>query len=62
MPLSQLMLRLSLTVTLIGSFALPVQANELKDHHSPYLAMHGDDPVQWHSWGDAALEKSPQRK
>ena len=58
MPLRHLMFRLTLTASLCGSFAIPVHANELKNHHSPYLAMHGDDPVQWNSWGDAALEKA----
>ncbi|CAA6809074.1 MAG: Thymidylate kinase (EC [uncultured Thiotrichaceae bacterium] len=32
--------------------------NDLKNHASPYLAMHGDDPVQWMEWGDAALAKA----
>lgn len=58
MPQSQLLLRLSLTITLVTGFSTAIQANELKNHHSPYLAMHGDDPVQWHSWGDSALEKA----
>ena len=58
MPLRQLMLRLTLTATLCGVFVIPVQANDLKGHHSPYLAMHGNDPVEWNSWGDAALEKA----
>jgi uncharacterized protein YyaL (SSP411 family) len=35
-----------------------VQANALDGHHSPYLAMHGKDPIQWSSWGEAALEKA----
>lgn len=25
-------------------------ANSLKNHVSPYLAMHGNDPVDWHEW------------
>lgn len=33
-------------------------ANQLTDHHSPYLAMHGDDPVNWMEWGKPALEKA----
>lgn len=58
MPLRQLMLRLTLTASLCGGFVITTHANDLKDHHSPYLAMHGDDPVQWNRWGDAALEKA----
>lgn len=30
-------------------------ANALKDHPSPYLAMHGEDPVEWRDWGSAAI-------
>ncbi len=33
-------------------------ANALKHHPSPYLALHGDDPVDWHPWGAEALEKA----
>jgi len=35
-------------------------ANALKDHMSPYLAMHGDDPVDWRDWGEAALEEAEE--
>ncbi len=41
--------------------AFPVQAtlrNELRDHPSPYLAMHGADPVHWQTWGPDALERA----
>lgn len=30
--------------------------NQLADHPSPYLAMHGQDPVHWQTWGTAAQE------
>lgn len=33
-------------------------SNALKNHSSPYLAMHGDDPVQWRDWGEAAVEEA----
>jgi len=33
-------------------------ANGLKDHPSPYLALHGEDPVAWRDWGDAALAEA----
>ena len=39
--------------------ALPVFAarnNQLANHPSPYLAMHGQDPVQWQEWGKAAQQ------
>ncbi len=37
-------------------------ANQLKHHPSPYLALHGDDPVDWHPWGAEALEKARREK
>ena len=39
----------------------PVQAalqNQLRDHPSPYLAMHGADPVRWQTWGPEALARA----
>lgn len=40
--------------------ALPVGAlqNQLKGHASPYLAMHGDDPVAWQDWDPSILESA----
>lgn len=35
-----------------------VCANELKGHASPYLALHGDDPVDWREWSRAVLEEA----
>lgn len=36
----------------------PALTNQLIEHPSPYLAMHGDDPVQWQEWGEEALERA----
>lgn len=38
--------------------AAPLQAlqNQLNQHPSPYLAMHGDDPVLWQDWGPDVLD------
>lgn len=33
-------------------------ANDLKNNSSPYLAMHGNDPVNWMEWGKPAIEKA----
>ncbi|WP_294948124.1 thioredoxin domain-containing protein [Sulfurivirga sp.] len=33
-------------------------ANALKGNPSPYLAMHGDNPVDWHLWSDAVLKQA----
>jgi len=46
-----LMLVLLLTV-------LPLSANQLENHPAPYLALHGDDPVDWMEWGKPAIEKA----
>lgn len=50
-------MRLLLSLLLLTA-SLPAAAmqNTLKNHPSPYLAMHGDDPVYWQDWGDAVLE------
>ena len=47
-----------LLVILLGTFSVSASANDLINHHSPYLAMHGDDPVNWMEWGKPALEKA----
>lgn len=36
----------------------PALKNQLRDHASPYLAMHGDDPVAWQDWGAEAVERA----
>ncbi len=54
------MLRLCLAVLLLAqasSLCASLQ-NQLKNHPSPYLAMHGTDPVQWQQWGVEALDKA----
>ena len=51
-----------LTVVLV--FLLPGAANaaplenQLRQHPSPYLALHGDDPVAWQEWNAAAVERA----
>ena len=32
--------------------------NRLANHDSPYLAMHGADPVQWQEWGEEAVARA----
>ena len=46
---------ISLLLTFLWS---PAQAleNRLQGHPSPYLAMHGQDPVAWQEWGPEAFE------
>ena len=50
-----------LSVLLFLVATLPAQAglkNQLSGHPSPYLAMHGKDPVQWQTWGKEALARA----
>ena len=54
-PLSSL-----LSLALLG-LAAPVHAelsNQLTGHASPYLAMHGNDPVAWQSWNEDILKRA----
>ena len=34
------------------------KANNLINESSPYLLQHAYNPVDWHPWGDEALEKA----
>ncbi len=48
-----------LLVVFARSYAMaagPAFENRLKDHPSPYLAMHGEDPVHWQTWGREAVQ------
>ena len=33
-------------------------ANQLRQHASPYLALHGDDPVAWQEWNPTTVERA----
>ena len=33
-------------------------SNQLRDHPSPYLAMHGSDPVAWQDWSAEVLQRA----
>ena len=56
--------RLAALALLIGAGALPAAGappplrNQLLDHPSPYLALHGHDPVHWQEWGPRVLERA----
>lgn len=48
-----------LAVLLLLFIVLPAggdSTNRLRNHPSPYLAMHGADPVHWQLWGREALQ------
>jgi len=52
---------MALLALLIGAVAAaepPPLRNALAGHPSPYLAMHGDDPVHWQEWGPEVLERA----
>lgn len=50
---------LLITMSVLLTLPLGLQAsNALKNHPSPYLALHGDDPVNWRSWSQSALAKA----
>jgi uncharacterized protein YyaL (SSP411 family) len=34
--------------------------NQLAEHPSPYLALHGNDPVHWQEWDEHVLERARQ--
>ena len=35
-----------------------MKANSLIHETSPYLLQHAHNPVEWHPWGEKALEKA----
>ena len=37
--------------------AAPLE-NQMRKHASPYLALHGDDPVLWQEWSAASVERA----
>jgi len=50
-----------LIIPLLLLFPALLQAagdSPLKNHPSPYLAMHADDPVDWRLWGPEVLEEA----
>jgi uncharacterized protein YyaL (SSP411 family) len=50
-------LLLGLWLVLPAALAAPL-ANQLRNHASPYLAMHGADPVAWQDWNHAVMERA----
>ena len=42
----------------LATGARPAHANALKGHASPYLAMHGGDPVDWLDWTPAVAARA----
>ncbi len=48
-------------LTMLAAEAATGTGNALTGHPSPYLAMHGQDPVGWRDWGREALEQARAR-
>ncbi|HHN72614.1 MAG TPA: DUF255 domain-containing protein, partial [Thermopetrobacter sp.] len=45
-------------IALLLLWPLTAAGNALKDHPSPYLAMHGEDPIDWLPFGEDAFRKA----
>jgi len=54
----RLVLSVGLTVLIAQGAAAASLTNQLRQHPSPYLAMHGTDPVAWQEWGPAAIARA----
>jgi len=52
--------RASLLMLALLLLSPAVLSNALVNHTSPYLAMHGNDPVDWRDWGEAALDEAAE--
>ena len=37
---------------------MPLMANQLENHPSPYLALHADDPVDWRLWSQQTMDRA----
>lgn len=51
-------LALYATFALLAASTPAAPGNQLKNHPSPYLAMHGNDPVAWKDWAPVALAQA----
>lgn len=49
---------LGLAALFVAVLPASAVANPLKGHPSPYLAQHGDDPVQWQEWNAATVARA----
>ncbi len=50
--------RWALALWLLAWVVAAAASNRLADHPSPYLALHGGDPVHWQPWEPAVLERA----
>ncbi|HJX19195.1 MAG TPA: DUF255 domain-containing protein [Acidiferrobacterales bacterium] len=47
-----------LAFLVVGAASAAPLENQLHRHPSPYLALHGDDPVAWQEWNAATVERA----
>jgi len=52
----KVLLLLTLSLSFYANHAFADKLNGLVNHPSPYLAMHGSDPVHWQDWSADALQ------
>ena len=57
-PLSLLLASLLCFQPLFASTSSPDLENQLAQHASPYLALHGNDPVHWQDWGESVVTQA----
>ncbi|MEA1888407.1 MAG: DUF255 domain-containing protein, partial [Pseudomonadota bacterium] len=51
-------LSLLFLLSIIPAAAAEPLKNQLADNPSPYLALHGSDPVAWQAWDESVLERA----
>ena len=56
-----LVLFVSLLISLAATPATSL-SNQLKNHPSPYLALHGEDPVAWQRWDKSVVARARREK
>jgi len=47
-----------ISVLLVSVTSQAAEKNQLKNHPSPYLAMHGNDPVKWQTWDKSIFKRA----
>ena len=55
--MSRVLLTIIALLGTLAALAAPLE-NRLRNHPSPYLAMHGNDPVAWQQWGPEVFERA----
>ncbi|CAN8140018.1 DUF255 domain-containing protein [uncultured Thiomicrorhabdus sp.] len=51
----------ALALSFVGALLQTADASPLKNHPSPYLAMHSDDPVHWQRWNRDTLKQAQKQ-